>query len=127
VHGPELYLAGFAAALLISAVASPAGVSGAVLLLPFQESVLGTPSPAVTPTNLLYNVIAAPGKLCPAGETPLGRAPSGQPRMDHKNPLPPPFSPIPPEDEYLLDELTALALVPYEAQPWPGPPNVDLD
>ena len=33
------------------------------LLLPFQVSVLGTPSPAVTPTNLLYNVIATPGAL----------------------------------------------------------------
>ena len=37
--------------------------SGAVLLLPFQVSVLGTPSPAVTPTNLLYNIIATPGAL----------------------------------------------------------------
>jgi len=44
-------------------VASPAGVSGAVLLLPFQVAVLGTPSPAVTPTNLLYNVVATPGAL----------------------------------------------------------------
>jgi uncharacterized membrane protein YfcA len=34
-----------------------------VLLLPFQVGVLGTPSPAVTPTNLLYNVIATPGAL----------------------------------------------------------------
>jgi uncharacterized membrane protein YfcA len=33
------------------------------LLLPFQVSVLGTPSPAVTPTNLLYNVVATPGAL----------------------------------------------------------------
>ena len=40
-----------------------AGISGAVLLLPFQVSVLGTPSPAVTPTNLLYNVVATPGAL----------------------------------------------------------------
>ena len=39
------------------------GVSGAVLLLPFQVGVLGTPSPAVTPTNLLYNVVATPGAL----------------------------------------------------------------
>ena len=38
-------------------------LSGAVLLLPFQVSVLGTPSPAVTPTNLLYNVVATPGAL----------------------------------------------------------------
>ena len=45
------------------AVATPAGISGAVLLLPFQVSVLGTPSPAVTPTNLLYNVVSTPGAL----------------------------------------------------------------
>jgi len=44
-------------------LATPAGISGAVLLLPFQVSVLGTPSPAVTPTNLMYNVIATPGAL----------------------------------------------------------------
>src|SRR6266702_7754524 len=52
-----------AAAFGIALVTTPAGVSGAVLLLPFQVSVLGTPSPAVTPTNLLYNVIATPGAL----------------------------------------------------------------
>jgi len=55
--------AALAAAFAVSAVATPAGVSGAVLLLPFQVSVLGTPSPAVTPTNLLYNVVATPGAL----------------------------------------------------------------
>src|SRR5271156_1865806 len=48
-----------AAAYVIAVIATPAGISGAVLLLPFQVSVLGTPSPAVTPTNLLYNVVAA--------------------------------------------------------------------
>ena len=52
-----------AAAYVIATLATPAGISGAVLLLPFQVSVLGTPSPAVTPTNLLYNVIATPGAL----------------------------------------------------------------
>jgi uncharacterized membrane protein YfcA len=52
-----------AAAFLIALLATPAGISGAVLLLPFQVSVLGTPSPAVTPTNLLYNVVATPGAL----------------------------------------------------------------
>jgi uncharacterized protein len=52
-----------AAAFLIAALATPAGISGAVLLLPFQVSVLGTPSPSVTPTNLLYNVVATPGAL----------------------------------------------------------------
>ncbi|HEY1643124.1 MAG TPA: sulfite exporter TauE/SafE family protein [Streptosporangiaceae bacterium] len=51
------------AAFGIAVLATPAGVSGAVLLLPFQVSVLGTPSPAVTPTNLLYNVVATPGAL----------------------------------------------------------------
>jgi uncharacterized protein len=51
------------AAYAIAVVATPAGISGAVLLLPFQVSVLGTPSPAVTPTNLLYNVVATPGAI----------------------------------------------------------------
>jgi hypothetical protein len=35
-----------AAAFGIALLATPAGISGAVLLLPFQVSVLGTPSPA---------------------------------------------------------------------------------
>jgi Sulfite exporter TauE/SafE len=52
-----------AAAFAVSALGTPAGISGAVLLLPFQVSVLGTPSPAVTPTNLLYNVTSTPGAL----------------------------------------------------------------
>jgi uncharacterized protein len=56
-------VAALAASFAIAGVATPAGISGAVLLLPFQVSVLGTPSPAVTPTNLLYNVIATPGAL----------------------------------------------------------------
>src|SRR5437588_3282654 len=51
------------AAYQIAALATPAGISGAVLLLPFQVSVLGTPSPSVTATNLLYNVVATPGAL----------------------------------------------------------------
>jgi uncharacterized membrane protein YfcA len=51
------------AAYAIAVLATPAGISGAVLLLPFQVSVLGTPSPAVTPANLLYNVVATPGAL----------------------------------------------------------------
>src|ERR1700761_7239669 len=62
--GPGLTeIVALAAAFLIAVVATPAGISGAVLLLPFQVSVLGTPSPAVTPTNLLYNVVATPGAL----------------------------------------------------------------
>jgi uncharacterized protein len=51
------------AAYAIAVGTTPAGISGAVLLLPFQVSVLGTPSPSVTPTNLLYNVVATPGAL----------------------------------------------------------------
>jgi uncharacterized membrane protein YfcA len=38
-----------------------AGVSGAFMLLPFQISVLGFTSPAVSSTNHLYNVVAIPG------------------------------------------------------------------
>jgi uncharacterized membrane protein YfcA len=56
-------LIGFAAGALISVFTTPVGVSGAVFLLPVQLSVLGVPSPAVTPTNLLFNVIAGPGAL----------------------------------------------------------------
>lgn len=37
------------------------GVTGAFLILPFQVSVLGFASPAVSPTNLFYNLIAIPG------------------------------------------------------------------
>jgi len=47
----------------VAVLATPAGVSGAVLLLPFQVRVLGVPSLVATPTNLLYNVIATPGAL----------------------------------------------------------------
>ncbi len=53
-------LFGFTAGLPISTVTTPVGVSGAVFLLPVQVSVLGVPSPAVTPTNLLFNVVAGP-------------------------------------------------------------------
>jgi uncharacterized membrane protein YfcA len=50
-------------ALCVAALSTPVGVSGAVLLVPVQVSVLHTPSPAVTPTNLLYNLVAIPGAL----------------------------------------------------------------
>jgi uncharacterized membrane protein YfcA len=46
--------------LAISFFTSMAGVSGAFLLLPFQVSVLGFTSPAVSATNHLYNVVATP-------------------------------------------------------------------
>ena len=60
---------GAACAFVLALVATPAGVSGAVLLLPVQLSVLGVPSPAVTPTNLLFNVAATPGALCASGRS----------------------------------------------------------
>jgi uncharacterized membrane protein YfcA len=52
---------GLAAGLVIAAVTAPAGVSWAVFLLPVQLSILDVPSPAVTPTNLLFNIVATPG------------------------------------------------------------------
>jgi hypothetical protein len=56
-------LLGAACAFLIAVLTTPVGVSGAVFLVPIQVSLLHTPSPSVTPTNLLYNVIATPGAL----------------------------------------------------------------
>jgi len=48
-------------AFVISSLLASAGVSGAFLILPFQVSVLGFTSPAVSPTNLIYNIVAIPG------------------------------------------------------------------
>jgi uncharacterized membrane protein YfcA len=50
-----------AVAFLVALLVTPAGISGAFLLLPFQISVLGFVTPAVTPTNLIYNTVAIPG------------------------------------------------------------------
>jgi uncharacterized membrane protein YfcA len=47
-------------AFMVSAITSLAGLSGAFILLPFQMSVLGFTSPAVSATNFVYNIIAAP-------------------------------------------------------------------
>lgn len=47
-------------ALVVSTFTSMGGVSGAFLLLPFQVSVLGFHSPAVSPTNLIFNIVAIP-------------------------------------------------------------------
>jgi uncharacterized membrane protein YfcA len=56
-------LGGFGAAVIIATLTAPVGVSGAVFLLPVQLSLLHVPNPAVTPTNLMFNVIAGPGAL----------------------------------------------------------------
>jgi uncharacterized membrane protein YfcA len=53
----------FLAGVAVATVTAPVGVSGAVFLLPVQMSVLQVPNPSVTPTNLMYNVIAGPGAL----------------------------------------------------------------
>jgi uncharacterized protein len=45
----------------ISCLTSMGGISGAFVILPFQMSVLGFTSPAVSPTNLLFNIVAIPG------------------------------------------------------------------
>lgn len=47
----------------ISLFTSPAGVTGAFLILPFQVSVLGFAGPAVSPTNLVYNIVACPSGI----------------------------------------------------------------
>lgn len=47
-------------AFVVSFFTSMAGVSGAFVLLPFQMSVLGFVSPAVSPTNLVYNIVSIP-------------------------------------------------------------------
>jgi len=48
-------------AFVISCLTATGGLSGAFLLLPFQVSILGFSGPAVSPTNLVFNVIAIPG------------------------------------------------------------------
>jgi len=55
----------FAASGVIAVAAPPAGISGAVLLLPFQVSVLGTPSPAVTPGQLAVQHRRDPRRAVP--------------------------------------------------------------
>jgi len=54
---------GLLAGFVLATITTPVGVSGAVFLLPVQMSLLGVPSPRVTPTNLMYNVISGPGAL----------------------------------------------------------------
>lgn len=49
--------------MAISFFTSMAGISGAFLILPFQVSVLGFVSPAVTPTNLVFNIVGIPSAV----------------------------------------------------------------
>jgi uncharacterized membrane protein YfcA len=50
-------------AFAVSFCSSLGGVSGAFLILPYQVSVLGFTAPAVTPTNLVFNIVAIPGGI----------------------------------------------------------------
>jgi len=52
-------------AFIISFFTSMGGVSGAFLILPFQMSILGFTSPAVSATNFLYNIVGTPGGIIP--------------------------------------------------------------
>lgn len=65
IHGTELsvLVVAFAAGVIVPVVTTPAGISGAVILLPFQLVVLGLSGPAVSATTLLYNVIAMPAGI----------------------------------------------------------------
>lgn len=61
VSGVEVFpLIPFIVAFVVSFFTSMGGISGAFLLLPFQISVLGFTSPAVSSTNLVYNIVAIP-------------------------------------------------------------------
>jgi uncharacterized membrane protein YfcA len=50
-------------AFVVSFFTSMGGVSGGFLLLPFQVGVLGFTSPAVSPTNLIFNIAAIPNTI----------------------------------------------------------------
>jgi uncharacterized membrane protein YfcA len=60
---PVALLSSLMAGLILATVTAPVGVSGAVFLLPIQLSILHVPNPAVTPTNLVFNIVATPGAL----------------------------------------------------------------
>jgi uncharacterized protein len=68
-------LAGALLAFVLALLTTPAGVSGAVLLLPVQVGVLGVPGAAATSTNLLFNVFATPGGLIRFAQEQRLRAP----------------------------------------------------
>jgi len=50
-------------AFVISFFTSMGGVSGGFLILPFMVSVLGFTGPSVSPTNLVFNVVAIPSGI----------------------------------------------------------------
>lgn len=58
-HGLAPLLIGF----LVAILTTPAGVSGAFLLVPVQISLLDITTPRVTATNLMFNVLSTPGGI----------------------------------------------------------------
>ena len=50
-------------AFFVSFFTSIGGISGAFLLLPFQMSVLNFTAPSVSPTNMIFNIIAIPSGI----------------------------------------------------------------
>src|SRR5690349_2500402 len=63
VTNPHDWVLGGLIAFVVATITTPAGLSGAVFLLPVQVSVLHVANPALTPTNLLSNVFSTPGAL----------------------------------------------------------------
>ncbi len=59
----ERILLTFFTAFFVALFASPSGISGAFLLLPFQVSILGITDPSANATNFLYNLIAIPSGI----------------------------------------------------------------
>lgn len=53
----------FAVGLVVSTLTTPAGISGAIILVPVELLALGLTGPAVCATTLLYNVIAMPAGI----------------------------------------------------------------
>ncbi len=53
----------FLFAAFVATVLTPVGITGAFLILPFMVSVLGFTAPAVSATNIVYNVVAIPMAL----------------------------------------------------------------
>ena len=55
-----MYIEAFLGAFFISLICSMGGLSGSVILLPFQILVLGINSITASAQNFIYNIIATP-------------------------------------------------------------------
>lgn len=61
--GPLLASLAVAAGFVVAVIGTPAGISGAFLLTPFQISVLHITAPTASASALLFNVLATPGGI----------------------------------------------------------------